>query len=104
MKSKLFDILLEKVGLVRINNKNYSGKDFQLYLEIDNNGKMIPLSFDKDIFIEVFGNCDTVKTTNGDVKVNGDTVSIDSVNGDIDIGGKAGSVKSVNGDITIARM
>jgi hypothetical protein len=104
MKSKLFDILLEKVGLVRINNKDYAGREFKLYLEIDENGDKIPMTFNKDIFIEVFGNCDSVDSVNWDVKVNGDTVSIDTVNGDINVGGKAGSVKSVNGDITIGRM
>lgn len=56
----------------------------------------------KQIKIEIYGDCDRVDTTSGDVRVSGGAGDVKTVSGDVSVtsGSVSGNVSTVSGDIT----
>ena len=100
MITKLADIIMSKFGYIKIGDEIHQGKDFQFFLEIDGNGKMIQLPNDRELFIHVHGDCDNVKSTNGDIWIEGSVDTVQTTNGDVTVMEDVQDVTTTNGDIT----
>ena len=97
---KLLDVIFNQMGYIKIGNQEFHGKDIQILVELEGNGKLIPVDVDtQSLVVQVHGDCQTVKTTNGDVDVKGDVYSVITTNGDVTASGDIGTVKTTNGDI-----
>lgn len=57
---------------------------------------------DEVIKVEIYGDCDELKTNSGDVTLNGNVNSIKTQSGDIDIIGEVnGDIKTMSGDVKV---
>ena len=103
--------------MIRINNVDYNGKSITITngkviidgvdqtpdskeINILVDGNIDRLNVDNCDMLVVKGDCDHVKTSSGDVEVEGDvTNSINTMSGDVHCGNVGGSVRTMSGDI-----
>lgn len=87
-KSNILDVLFEKIGYVKINNKEYQGKTISIIVD----GTKIDTFDNVDLEVQVNGNVSTLTTGSGSVIVVGDTNSVSTGSGSV----KAVRIDNVN--------
>lgn len=90
---------------VTINDVVYSGRSVTINGDkVVVDGVVQQQSLVGPITVTVNGDCESVSTLSGDIKVTGNVGSVTATSGDIDIEGSVeGSLKSVSGDIKVSR-
>lgn len=86
---------------VIIDGREFTGRKFEI-----NGDKVIVDGIQVDgnlvgnISISVYGDVESIETTNGEVNISGNSGDIKTVNGNVSVTGDSGNIKTVNGNIT----
>lgn len=93
--------LTMKSGRVIIDGREFTGTSFSITgNKVIVDGVAVEGELVGDINIQIFGDVDSLETTDGTVSVSGNSGSISTTNGDVEVKGSSTSIKTVNGNVT----